>query len=133
VLAVGNPVDIEPKDMNRLFVFRKHTISKVGARCTLAACAHPDGTPVACCNRCSDILELSGFRGVPIFGPALKPVACASRLDCEPSSCPEWLELGIERDIVGSFRITGYGLSFVLANGPPAATSQPSARNASAR
>ena len=133
VLAAGTPIDIQPKDMNRLFVFRKHKISRLGARCTLLACARPDGTPVECCNRCSDILALSGFPYIPIFAPTLKPVGCASRLDCEPSSCPEWLELGIERDIVGSFQITGYGLSFVLANGPPAATSQPSARNASAR
>ncbi|HKO48616.1 MAG TPA: hypothetical protein VJV79_12880 [Polyangiaceae bacterium] len=134
VLAAGEPVDIRPSDMNRLFLFRKHTISRARAQCTLLDCTHSDGTPVECCNRCADILELSGYRGVPIFGPDLQPVRCAARLDCEPSSCPEWLELRVERDIIGSFRSTGYGLSFVLANGP-SATSRPaeSTSDASAR
>jgi hypothetical protein len=80
-------------------------ISRVALRCTELSCARPDGTPTKCCNRCTDILELSGFRRIPLFGPDRVPVGCASRLDCEPSS-PEWLELGTVREIVGSFLIT---------------------------
>ena len=80
-------------------------ISRVALRCTELSCARPDGTPTKCCNRCTDILELSGFRRIPLFGPDRVPVGCASRLDCEPSS-PEWLELGTVREIVGSFLIS---------------------------
>jgi hypothetical protein len=118
-LALHDDRELELRYRERLVLFRKVRLTLTRSMCTAAACYFLNGAPVDCCNRCDgEHVWLSGFAGVSIIGPDGERLECKDHMDCEPQSCPPWVQLDKDFEIAGAFHTVEEHLAFVLATDP---------------